>query len=116
MDVRLLLGKKFMHRFPLSALALERILRELRREHAEALLALDPLLRELVVRREPGGVGGLRRLAVRRDLLERVDALALGVEVEHEVHGALGSWEEPAAAIGNADGFRVRGGSRGGEE
>ena len=43
-------------------------------------------LGELVVGREARRVRRLRRAALRVLLLQRVDALAGGVEVEHEVH------------------------------
>ena len=56
-------------------------LRALHRQEAEALLADEPLLGELVIGREAGGVRGFRRPAV-RSLLLRTEQVCVRIKRE----------------------------------
>jgi hypothetical protein len=59
----------------------------LSQQEAESLLAGQSLLAELIIRRESGGVGRGSGCTLGVLLLHGVDALAIGIEVVHEVHG-----------------------------
>ena len=64
----------------------KRILLQIRQIYARPLLSFHPVSREFVVGAKPGGVGRLRDGRSGRNLLQRINPLARGREVIHEVH------------------------------
>ena len=59
----------------------------LSQQKTKSLLASQSLFAEFVIRRKSGRVGGGGGNSSGVFLLHGVDTLALGIEVEHEVHG-----------------------------